>query len=86
MKQLPNVTVIGETTAGASCTDHGGSRGSLRLPSGKLIQIPTWCICRYDGVPWETVGITPDIHVEQTIEDILSGVDRQLEFAIEMLR
>lgn len=86
MKQLPNITVVGDTTAGAGCSDRGGYRGDRRLPSGKLIHIPTWCITRYDGVPWETVGVAPDIYVEQTIEDVLSGVDRQLEFAIEFLR
>jgi hypothetical protein len=86
MKQLPIVTVVGDTTAGAGCNDRGGFRGDLRLPSGKLIHIPTWCICRYDGVPWETVGIAPDIRVVQTEADMVSGVDRQLEFAIEWLQ
>jgi C-terminal processing protease CtpA/Prc len=86
MKQLPNVTVVGDTTAGAGCNDRGGFRGNRRLPSGKLIHIPTWCICRYDGVPWETVGIAPDIRAVQTEGDVASGVDRQLEFAIEMLQ
>jgi len=86
MKQLANVTVVGDTTAGASCNDRGDDPGDRRLPSGKLIHIPTWCICRYDGVPWELVGIAPDIRVDQTEEDIAQGVDRQLESALELLR
>jgi len=86
MKQLANVTVVGDTTAGAGCNDRGEDPGDRRLPSGKLIHIPTWCICRYDGVPWELVGIAPDIRIDQTAEDVAQGVDRQLEFAIEMLR
>jgi len=86
MKHLPNVTVVGHTTAGASCSDRGGFRGDRRLPSGKLIHIPTWCITRYDGVPWELVGVEPDIRVVQTEEDIAQGFDRQLEYAIELLR
>jgi hypothetical protein len=86
MKQLPNVTVVGDTTAGAGCNDREGFRGNLRLPSGKLIHIPTWCITRYDGVPWEVVGIAPDIRVVQTEEDIRQGFDRQLEFALDLLR
>jgi hypothetical protein len=36
MKQLPNVTVVGDTTAGASCNDHGGFRGDRRLPTGTI--------------------------------------------------
>jgi C-terminal processing protease CtpA/Prc len=86
MKQLPNVTVVGDTTAGAGCNDRGEFRGDRRLPSGKMIHIPTWCICRYDGVPWELVGIAPDIRVVQTEEDVAQGLDRQLEYAIRLLR
>jgi C-terminal processing protease CtpA/Prc len=86
MKQLPNVTAVGDTTAGASCNDRGEFRGDRRLPSGKMIHIPTWCISRYDGVPWELVGIAPDIRVVQTEEDVAQGLDRQLEYAIGLLR
>jgi len=86
MKQLATVTVVGDTTAGAGCNDRGDDPGDRRLPSGKLIHIPTWCITRYDGVPWELVGIPPDVRVDQTEEDVAQGVDRPLEFAIELLR
>ena len=41
---------------------------------------------RYDGLPWEWLGIPPDIRVEQTETDILAGRDKQLEYAIEMLK
>jgi C-terminal processing protease CtpA/Prc len=37
-------------------------------------------------VPWELVGIAPDIRIDQTEEDITQGRDRQLEFTIELLR
>jgi len=86
MRQLPNVTLVGDTTAGASCNDRGGFRGDRRLPSGKMIHIPTWCITRYDGVPWELVGIAPDIRVAQTEADVAQGLDRQLEYALGLLR
>jgi C-terminal processing protease CtpA/Prc len=86
MKQLQTVTLVGDTTAGASCNDRGGFRGDRRLPSGKMIHIPTWCITRYDGLPWELVGIAPDIRVVQTEADIAQGFDRQLEYAIGMFR
>ncbi len=86
LKQLPNVTVVGDTTAGAGCNDRGEFRGDRHLPSGKMIHIPTGCICRYDGIPWEIVGVPPDIRVVQTQQDVAEGVDRQLEFALELLR
>jgi len=41
---------------------------------------------RYDGQPWEWLGIPPDIRIEQTEEDIINGRDKQLEFAINMLK
>ncbi len=85
MNQLPNVTLVGDTTAGASCNDRGDYRGDRHLPSGKMIHIPTGCITRYDGVPWELVGIAPDIRVPQTEADIREGRDRQLEYAIGLL-
>jgi len=86
MRQLPNVILVGDTTAGASCNDRGEFRGDRRLPSGKMIHIPTGCICRYDGVPWELVGIAPDIRVVQTEADVGEGRDRQLEYALGLLR
>jgi len=86
MGQLPNVTLVGDTTAGAGCNDREESRGGLILPSGKQIHIPTGCLLRYDGIPWESIGIAPDIVVEQPLSDFSRGVDRQLEFAIEMMR
>ena len=86
MKQLPNVTVVGDTTAGAGCNDRADYPGDRRLPSGKPIHTPTWCICRYDGVPWELVGIAPDVRIDQTEEHIRQGRDLQLESAVELLR
>jgi C-terminal processing protease CtpA/Prc len=41
---------------------------------------------RYDGLPWEWLGVAPDILVEQTKEDLENGKDKQLEYAIEMLK
>jgi C-terminal processing protease CtpA/Prc len=86
MSQLPNITIVGDTTAGAGCNTRQVSPGDLLLPSGKLIHIPTGCLLRYDGIPWETIGIAPDITVEQPEADFARGVDTQLEFAIAMLR
>jgi carboxyl-terminal processing protease len=89
LKQLPNVTVVGDTTGG------GGGAGSnhttkaisdYELPSGKLISTPTGYFECYDGQMIEWLGVPPDIRVEQTEADILAGRDKQLEYAIEMLK
>ena len=89
LKQLPNVTAVGDTTgggggAGSSIPPESGS--DFRLPSGKLISVPNSYLARYDGQPFEWVGIQPDILIQQTEQDIKDGRDKQLEYAIEMLK
>jgi len=89
LKQLLNVTVVGDTTAGGGGTASAHSAetmGNFRLPSGIEITIPTGCGRRYDGQHFEWLGVPPDIRVEQTEKDIQEGRDRQLERAIECLR
>lgn len=62
------------------------SSREYELPSGKLIYIGTGYFERYDGQTYEWLGIPPDIRVEQTEADILNGRDKQLEYAIDMLK
>jgi len=90
LKQLPNVTVVGDTTggglgSGSSCPSEK-SISAFKLPSGKLISTPTGYFEGYDGQQIEWLGVPPDIRVEQTEEDIISGRDKQLEYAINMLK
>jgi hypothetical protein len=89
LKQLPGVTVVGDTTGGGG---GAGSNGTIQtnsdyeLPSGKLISVPTGYFERYDGEVFEWLGVPPDIRVVQTKDDIKAGRDKQLEYAIDMLR
>ena len=86
MKQISTVTIVGDTTAGASASSSAEAPAAYELPSGKKILVGTCDLRRYDGLPWEWIGIEPDILVEQTKEDLDKGRDKQLEFAINMLR
>ncbi len=89
MKQLPNVIAIGDTTGGGSAggtSEPANARTEYYLPSGKMINIGTVDNRRYDGQPWEWLGIHPDIRVVQTETDINAGRDNQLEYAINMLK
>ncbi len=84
LKQLPQVTVVGDTTGGGSL--GGGDESIYYLPSGKSVRIGFIDQRRYDGLPWEWLGVAPDIRVEQTEVDIIAGRDKQLEYAIELLK
>ena len=84
LKQLPNVTAVGDTTGGGSV--GSGEEGLYFLPSGKSMEIGFIDLRRYDGLPWEWLGVPPDIRVVQTEADILAGRDKQLEYAIDMLK
>jgi len=88
MKQLPQVTVVGDTTGGGGVVSSGGKPehvGEYTLPSGKMIYIGTGYFERYDGQLFEWNGVLPDIRVPQTGEDVENGRDRQLEIAIEWI-
>jgi len=85
MKQLPGVTVVGDTTGGGSA----GSRGitdEIKLPGGSIVHVGTTDFRRYDGLPWECIGIAPDVRVVNKIENLDKGTDNQLEYAINYLR
>jgi len=84
LKQLPQVTAVGDTTGGGSV--GGGDESLYYLPSGKSINIGFIDIRRYDGLPWEWLGVAPDIRIVQTEADIKQGRDKQLEYAIDMLK
>jgi hypothetical protein len=85
MKQLPHVTAVGDTTGGGSGGADDLAPGIFQLPSGAEIGVPTVDLRRYDGLPWEWLGIPPDIRVEQTEADRANGRDMQLEYAIDLL-
>jgi hypothetical protein len=89
LKQLPNVTAVGDTTGGGSAGSQDNppnARGEYYLPGGKMIYIGTIDLRRYDGLPWEWLGVAPDIRIVQTEADIKQGRDKQLEYAIDLLR
>lgn len=87
MNQLPFVTLVGDTTIGAACNDIVDDiEGDYLLPSGKLIHIGTTFGCRYDGLPIDWNGILPEVRVVQTETDIKNQRDKQLEYALQMLK
>ncbi len=85
MKQIDTVTVVGGATLGGS-GGYCGDTGRYTLPNSKIdFWISTSDVRKYSGDPWEEVGITPDIPIEQTLADVEQGIDRQLEYALKLL-
>lgn len=77
LRQLPNVTIVGDTTGGG-----GGSPDDFNLPSGKKIELPEKYIIRLDEKMVEWNGIIPDIVIEQSEEDMANKKDKQLEYSV----
>ncbi len=84
LKQLPQVTAVGDTTGGGGIGGTIPDTSRLVLPSGKRFEINYLDIHRYDGEPFEWNGVPPDVRVVNTAADIAARRDLQLEFAIEL--
>jgi tricorn protease len=73
--------VIGVPTYGAVI-----GTGSFRLLDGSTIRTPSFGVFTARGQNFENYGVPPDVLVDNTPEDFLTGHDRQVEKAIEVLR
>jgi tricorn protease len=73
--------VIGVPTMGAVI-----GTGAYRLMDGATIRTPGVGVYTANGTDFENYGVPPDVLVDNTPADFLSGHDRQIEKAIEVLR
>lgn len=80
MRELPNVTTMGDTTEGGS-----GSPENFNISYNLTIHLSTKIQLTYDGKYIEQNGIEPDILVPQNVSDLKRGRDLQLEAAINFL-
>ena len=79
LQPLPNVTLVGDTTAGL-----GGSDTETNLSSGKWVSTTRLKSFYYGNlIQWN--GIPPDILVENTEQEIKIDIDSQLAYAIRYL-
>ncbi len=71
-------TLVGQTTGATQKGINGGAMFFLRLPnSGIEMDIPLFGNFPYNEKP--DLGIEPDVKVERTIDDILNGIDPEVE-------
>jgi tricorn protease len=73
--------VIGVPTMGAVI-----GTGSYPLMDGYQIRTPGTGVYTASGVDFENYGVPPDVLVDNSPSDFLSGHDRQIEKAVEVLR
>jgi carboxyl-terminal processing protease len=81
LRTLPRVTVMGDTTNGSIST-----KIARELSNGWYYSLTPQQVEMFDGRSYEGRGLAPDIFARNGISEILAGVDRLLDTAIERLR
>lgn len=78
-KYSKRATLVGETTAGTySLTQH------VDYPNGMMLNISAVRHTLPDGSRFEGVGITPDVAIDMTPDDLRSSRDPVLKKALEL--
>jgi carboxyl-terminal processing protease len=78
-KYSKRATLVGETTAGSySLTRH------IDFDNGMILNIAAVHHTFPDGSQFEGIGITPDVPVDTTPEDLRTGRDPVLKKAVEL--
>jgi tricorn protease len=80
MRTLKMATLIGKRTPGYVIYTYG-----LPLVDGTIGRMPSTGVYRVDGSNMENNGVKPDIEVDRNFVDWTSGLDKQVEAAIEFL-
>lgn len=81
LRELPQVTVVGDTTSGA----HGTMIGR-ETANGWYYSLVPQKVELADGRSLEGIGLPPDIFVRNELPPILTGNDEVLETAIELIK
>jgi hypothetical protein len=80
MHVLPNISTVGEITSGCF-----GAYYTENLLNGWNIGMPWFYETDQNDHCWVGTGIPPDLRLINSKEDIASGRDRVIEFAIELI-
>lgn len=81
------VTLVGQTTGGNQLGTNGSFIFFLRLPNTKIVvDIPV--IHQYVPISDhpEDGGVEPDVVIERSPEDLINGVDREVNTILEIIR
>lgn len=77
MGQLPNVTLVGDRTAGATANP-----GTFNLANGWTYTVSRWIEYTPDNQIIQDNGITPDVFVSASAADFAAGRDPVLDWAL----
>jgi hypothetical protein len=80
LKHYNVASIVGHSTAGAN-----GNINEIRLLNDFFVRFTGLKVKNPDGSQFHTIGVKPDIYVEETLEDIKQGKDPFIEKAIEIL-
>ena len=82
------VKFIGEEIGGAYYGNNSGDFINLTLPNTRIrIRIPIRsCMLAVSNYPFTERGVVPDFELKPEIEDILQGIDKDLDFAIDLIK
>lgn len=81
MRGLPNVTIVGDSTAGGS-----GNSSARELPNGWTYRFPISMLTDEGHSSFEEIGLLPDIWVRGSAEELSAGRDAPLDTALAVLR
>ncbi len=73
--------VIGVPTYGAVI-----GTGAYRLLDGSQLRTPSFGVYTASGISFENYGVQPDVYIDNGPADFLTGHDRQIEKAVEVLK
>ncbi|MEL6589275.1 MAG: S41 family peptidase [Bacteroidota bacterium] len=80
MRELPNVTIVGDTTGGG-----GGAPSFTELANGWSLRVSATQLESPDGFNVED-GIPPDVQIDLDPADEANGIDTMLEEALRLIR
>ncbi|MBN2292266.1 MAG: hypothetical protein JXM70_07570 [Pirellulales bacterium] len=81
LAQCPQVTTMGDRTAGSS-----GNPSQVRVAGDILVNLPRWIDMDPAGKPIDAVGVPPDVMIQTTEDDFADEKDPVLEAALKNLR
>src|SRR5439155_20956064 len=81
MRALPGVTIVGDSTEGGA-----GNPVTRELPSGWAYRFPFMTWYEPDGTRFEEMGLTPDLWVRGSAEELAVGREAVLDGALAVWR